>query len=548
MKLALAQLNPTVGDVDGNLSQLLKILKSKQSQSSDLLIFPELYLSGYPTKDLLEYDSFLDKIDLAVNTILESSEAHPHCGILFGAPRRKAGGKGKGLVNSALLVHGGSLIAQVNKCLLPTYDVFDEARYFDAAKSTKPVQFKGEKLGISICEDAWNDPEIWDRPLYPYDPIDHLAELGATILINISASPFGIGKDRIRFNLVKNYAKRHRLPFIMVNQIGGNDELVFDGTSMAVDSEGQLVMQLSSFNSQVRSLDLKAQLEGTTFVEMDKIGSIYNALVLGIKDYVRKCGFTDVLIGLSGGIDSSLTCVLAVAALGKDRVMGVMMPSPFSSRESVEDSENLANRLGISVKKIPINAIYEEYRSELASHFEGREPDVAEENIQARIRGNILMALSNKFGSLVLSTGNKSELAMGYCTLYGDMSGGLAVLSDVPKTMVYELARLINKEGEIIPQSVMTKPPSAELRPNQKDEDSLPRYGVLDRILVQYLEQNKSAREIISSGIDSEVVESVIRTVDANEYKRRQAAPGIKITSKAFGSGRRMPIAAVYKH
>jgi len=434
----------------------------------------------------------------------------------------------------------------VNKCLLPTYDVFDEARHFDAASDVNLVEFKGEKLGISICEDAWNDAQFWQKPIYSFDPVEQLAKKGATLLINLSSAPFALGRDETRFRLSQNYARRFGLPFILVNQTGGQDELIYDGTSMVVDKKGDLVFILKSFESVVKTIDLAQDLSAIEFEPMEEIASIHAALVLGIKDYVRKCGFENVIVGLSGGIDSAVTIALAVAALGGEKVTGVTMPSMYSSDGSTRDSEKLAKNLGISIQQIPIHEIYQQYLQEMQPQFNGREMDITEENIQARIRGNLLMALSNKFGSLVLSTGNKSELAMGYCTLYGDMSGGLAVLSDVPKTKVYQLAQIINHEKEIIPSVILKKEPSAELRPNQKDQDSLPPYEILDGILELYLEQKKSTAEIIAAGFDKETTNRVIRTVDRNEYKRRQAAPGLRVTSKAFGSGRRMPIAANY--
>jgi NAD+ synthase (glutamine-hydrolysing) len=546
MKLTLAQLNPIVGDIEGNVSRLQKVVKQASSEDSDLAIFPELYLCGYPPRDLLDYDSFINDLDKEVNEIIRFSASLPQIGILFGTPRRAANRGGKGLVNSAVLVCGGKLLAQVDKCLLPTYDVYDEARYFDPAHDLSPIAFKNEVLGISICEDTWNDPEMWDRPIYNFDPVEALGKKGATIFINISASPFDLRKIGIRFRLSQRYAKRFGLPYIMVNQVGGNDELIFDGTSMVLNGGGELIAQLQPFQTEVRTFDLGKPMPPVDFQPMARVESAYRALVLGLSDYVRKCQFTNVLVGLSGGIDSAVTCALAADALGRDRVVSVTMPSIYSSQGSVDDSKLLATNLGITLKEIRIKDIYEAYLQSVGPHFDGRRIDATEENIQARIRGNLLMALSNKFGSLVLSTGNKSELAMGYCTLYGDMSGGLAVLSDVPKTLVYKLAHYINREKEVIPEATIKKAPSAELRPDQKDEDSLPPYEILDKILEMYVELKKSAPEIVAAGFDRETVAQIIKTVDRNEYKRRQAAPGLKVTSKAFGSGRRMPVAAKY--
>jgi len=547
MKITLAQLNPTVGDISGNLVQLTDVLK-KEAKNTDLIIFSELFLCGYPPKDLLERFAFLKELQTAIQSILKISKNYPETGILFGAPTHTGKSYGKGLYNSAILIQNGKILAQVNKTLLPTYDVFDEARYFDSSEEVNLISFKNEKLGISICEDAWNDPEMWYRPIYILDPIAKLAEKGATLLINISASPFNLGKDEVRYRLIKNHVEKHKQPFIFVNQIGGNDELIFDGGSFVINQNCELVEQFPAFKPYCSSIDLNQAKRSLDFKPHESIKSIFDGLVLGLHDYVKKCGFRDVLVGLSGGIDSAVTCVLAVAALGPERVWGVTMPSMYSSSGSVDDSKKLAENLGIKFHVIPIKNVYNSYIKELQPTFNGLEEDITEENIQARIRGNYLMALSNKFGHLVLSTGNKSEIAMGYCTLYGDMSGGLGVISDVPKTMVYQLAQHINREKEIIPQAIITKAPSAELRPNQTDQDSLPPYDMLDDILNLYLQEGFSASEIIDKGFSKETVYQVIKTVDQNEYKRRQSASGLKVTSKAFGSGRRMPIAAKFSH
>ena len=544
MKITLAQLNPTVGDISGNLAQLEAVLKN-EAQNSDLVVFPELFLCGYPPRDLLERTGFIRELKKAEKQIVDISKQYPNAGILFGVPISTANKHGKGFYNSALLIQDGKVIFQANKSLLPTYDVFDEYRHFDPAEEIQVLPFKNEILGISICEDAWNDPEMWFRPIYTINPISILAQKGATIFINISASPFHLGKDTIRYRLIKNYITKHKKPFIFLNQIGGNDDLIFDGTSFALDLNGDLIKQFPSFEPHIETIDTrKSSLQ--RLKPLDKITSLHDALVLGLKDYVTKCGFNSVLVGLSGGIDSAVTCALAVAALGENRVFGVTMPSDYSSIGSIEDSEKLAKNLGIQFKTIPIKNVYQSYLNELNTHFAGKESDITEENIQARIRGNYLMALSNKFGHLVLSTGNKSESAMGYCTLYGDMSGGLSVISDVPKTMVYQLADYINREKEIIPEATITKAPSAELRPDQKDQDSLPPYDILDSILDLYLRDGFTATEIVKKGFEKETVYTIIQTVDRNEYKRRQSAPVLKVTSKAFGSGRRIPIAAKF--
>jgi len=434
-----------------------------------------------------------------------------------------------------------------HKSLLPTYDVFDEARYFDPAPEINTVSFRGEKLGISICEDVWNDPELCPRRNYTFDPIEVLAKKGSTIFINLSASPFYAGKEEIRFHIVQNHAKRHRTPFVYVNQIGANDDLIFDGRSMCVDVNGAPIEIFPFFKEEIRSIDMTLSGKPGLYVPKERFESVYEALILGIRDYMRKCGFSKAVVGLSGGIDSSVTCCLAKEALGSENVLGVSMPGHYSSRGSVEDARRLVKNLGIKFEVIPISSMYSSYLESLKERFKGKEPDIAEENIQARIRGNILMALSNKFGYLVLSTGNKSELAVGYCTLYGDMSGGLAVISDVPKTMVYELAHYINRKSEVIPKEIIEKVPSAELKPVQKDQDTLPPYDVLDRILHYYVDEGYSIKDMLTLNFDPETVKWVVQAVDRNEYKRRQAAPGLKVTTKAFGVGRRMPIAAKYE-
>jgi NAD+ synthase (glutamine-hydrolysing) len=552
MKVTLAQLNPTIGDYAGNLAKIEQTLAAHVAHvaaAPDLIVFPELFLTGYPPRDLLERAWFIQQGREAVEKLLTLSRACPRRAILVGVPLPTGRPNGKGLYNAALLIQDGRVRFQQNKSLLPTYDVFDEARYFDPAQTIATVALDDEILGITICEDAWTDPELWLRMPYDRDPVAELAAAGATVLINISASPFWAGKEQNRFRLVSGHAARHRLPFIFVNQVGANDELIFDGRSLAVDRAGRALAVFPAFREHVQTVDTGLASDDRTspaYAPQPLIESVYEALLLGIRDYARKTGFRQVVLGLSGGIDSAVVCALAVAALGRENVLGVTMPSRFSSGGSVADSQQLAANLGIRFLTIPIAEVHETYLKVLAPFFEGRPPDIAEENIQARIRGNYLMALSNKFGYLVLTTGNKSELAVGYCTLYGDMSGGLAVIADVPKTMVYELARTINRNGEIIPDACLTKPPSAELRPNQTDQDTLPPYDILDGILQLYVDEGRSKAEIIAAGFDPQTVAWVLRTVDRNEYKRWQAAPGLKVTSKAFGMGRRMPVAARY--
>jgi len=545
LRVTIAQLNPTVGDISGNVAKIVRTLSECAPRLPDLVIFTELFLVGYPPKDLLERSWFIARAQEAVDELRRVSKGYPGTGILLGAPLPTAQANGKGLYNAALLLYQGEILARQAKSLLPTYDVFDEARYFDPAPEVQAVSFKGERLGIHVCEDAWTDPTLWARrPPYTFDPVQALAKQGATLFINISASPFNVGKEAVRFGLIREHARRHGIPFIYVNQIGGNDDLLFDGRSMCLDRRGEPLATLQPFSEQVQTIESDQPGIAGSYVPQEESASVHDALVMGLRDYMCKTGFSRAVIGLSGGIDSAVTCCLAVKALGQENVLGITMPSPYSSMGSIEDSRQLARNLGIEFRVIPISGIYQAYLDTLKEHFAGRPPNEAEENIQARIRGNILMAMSNKFGYLVLSTGNKSELAVGYCTLYGDMSGGLAVISDVPKTMIYELALYINREIEVIPCASITKPPSAELKPNQVDQDTLPPYPVLDQILHHYVEEGHSVQEIVARGFDPDIVKWVARAVDRNEYKRKQAAPGLKVTTKAFGVGRRMPIAA----
>jgi NAD+ synthase (glutamine-hydrolysing) len=545
----MAQLNPTIGDVDGNIQKLIDGVSTAASEGVDLVIFPELFVTGYPPKDLLERSGFLKAVEDALQRIVKVSEKNPDMGILFGAPVQDSRNTGRRTFNAAILVSGGKILGVQHKSLLPTYDVFDETRYFDYGRDLVVIPFKDERLGITVCEDAWNDPALWPgNRMYEFDPVEALVEKEATLLINISASPFSIGKEEIRFRLIAGHARKHGIPFVYINQVGGNDELIFDGRSLFVDKEGSPVHVLPGFSEALMTVNTKERGGGARYQPQEKLETVYEALKLGVRDYLRKCGFSRAVVGLSGGIDSAVTMSIAAEALGRRNVLGVSMPSPYSSKGSVEDSKKLAENLGIDFKILPISDIYTAYLHTLEEHFRGEEPDVTEENIQARIRGNILMAFSNKFGYLVLSTGNKSELAVGYCTLYGDMSGGLGVISDVPKTMVYELAGHINREGEVIPQAVIEKAPSAELRPDQKDQDSLPPYETLDEILYLLIEEGLSTRDIIMRGFEEETVTWIAKTVQRNEYKREQAAPGLRVTSKAFGVGRRFPLAARYEY
>jgi NAD+ synthase (glutamine-hydrolysing) len=546
MKITLAQLNPVVGDISGNLAKLRETLRGCP-EDADLVVFPELFLVGYPPRDLLERPAFIRKSQEALEEVARMSAAYPHLGILVGAPRPTDRERGKGLANTAFLFLQGKLIFSQDKSLLPTYDVFDETRHFDPAREIRVVPFKGEILGISICEDAWCGEESWCRHFYERDPMEALAKAGATILFNLSASPWQVGKEEVRYRLMGAHAQKFKLPFVYVNQVGGNDELIFDGHSHVLDARGEPLAILPGFEEAVAQVDTAQTGNPDLFTPREPIATAHDALVLGLRDYLHKTGFTQAVVGLSGGVDSAVVCALAVAALGPDNVLGVAMPSQFSSPGSLTDAEKLAENLGVAFRVIPITPIYEAYRAAFSEHFPVDQVDVTLENVQARIRGNILMALSNRFGHLVLATGNKSELSVGYCTLYGDMSGGLSTLGDVPKTMVYELACCINRTREIIPTSIINKAPSAELRPDQKDQDTLPPYEILDKIIQLYLVEAHSSEEIVAQGISPETVCWVIRAIDRNEYKRRQAAPVLRVTSKAFGMGRRLPIAAKYE-
>lgn len=546
MRVAIAQVNPVVGDVSGNLKIMREVLAEIEKDAADLVVFPELFICGYPPRDLLTLSWVVDRMMHALEDVLALSKERPDLGILVGMVQRNERPFGKGLVNAALLIENGEVLWQQNKQLLPTYDVFDEYRYFDSGnrEEYKCFEYKGERLGISICEDAWNDPEFEEIANYSFNPIEILANDGATLMININASPYHLNKDIGRYERNRFHARKWKVPYVSAAQVGGNDELVFDGRSMALDADGHLIELLAHFESDLKIVDMSAKGEHVSYPMLHEMEALRKALVLGTRDYMVKCGFKRAVLGLSGGIDSAVTACVAVEALGAENVRGVTMPSMYSSDGSVADSLMLALNLGIQCDQVPIKPIYESFTTALEQPFAKFEPDVTEENLQARIRGNLLMAYSNKFNALLLTTGNKSELAMGYCTLYGDMDGGLAVLSDVPKIAVYELARWYNRDGEMIPWNTIRKPPSAELRPDQTDQDSLPPYEVLDAILQRYLEKGESPAQIVAAGFDQMVVNRILRTVDANEYKRRQAAPGLRVTPKAFGIGRRMPVAA----
>ncbi len=535
----MAQVNTTVGDICGNRDRILKIIDESQRRGADLVIFPELCLTGYPPRDLLGVHGFVDANLQALQQIAQRSG---RTGAVLGFVDRNNGDEGKEWYNAAALVAEGKVQAVVHKTLLPTYDVFDEDRYFERGRQSDLVRFGGRTLGLSVCEDAWNSGDFWPKPLYPTDPIRSLVERGAELLINISASPFEMDKPGFRYLMLQEHVRKHRVPLLYLNLVGGNDDLLFDGNSLALGRRGNLIWQGAAFSEDLSFVDPDSA-ECRTHVEGDPIENLFHALVMGTRDYAQKCGFRSAVLGLSGGIDSAVSACLAAEALGPSNVLGVSMPSIYSASESLEDARALAGRLGIGFLVLPIQPVFVEYRKLLAEAFSGLPEGVAEENLQARIRGSLLMALSNKFGHLVLSTGNKSELAVGYCTLYGDMAGGLAVISDVPKTTVYRLARYINREKEIIPSRTIERAPTAELRPNQKDQDSLPEYEILDGIVRRRVEDQMSVEEIAAQGYDGRVVAEVVSMIQRTEYKRRQAAPGLKVTSRAFGTGRRIPVA-----
>ena len=549
LKVALAQINPVVGDIEGNTDKLLRAVARAAEAGADLVVGPELAVFGYPPKDLLLKEHLIKRNLQAVETIAAASTG---TAVVVGFAQPSERSQGKDLCNAAALCIDGRIACVRGKRLLPTYDVFDEHRYFDPADTVAVADvdlpgFKG-RLGFSICEDLWNYRAAGGRLPYDEDPIAELVQAGAEVLFNIAASPFAVGKQQARVDIFSAQVARHGVPLVYVNQVGGNDDLVFDGASAVFGPDGSVVAQARAFQEDLLIVDLDQPAPADLTPYPDAIASVHDALVLGTRDYVNKCGFRAVLLGLSGGIDSAVTAAIAVEALGPDRVHGVALPSRYSSGHSLTDAQALADNLGIEMRTIAIEQIHKVIETELRPHFGSGSPGVAEENIQARIRGNLLMGLSNKHGWLLLTTGNKSELAVGYCTLYGDMCGGLAVISDVPKTMVYDLARYVNHRAgrELIPDSSITKPPSAELKDNQCDQDSLPPYDVLDAILQLYVEQEKSVDEIAARGFDRDLVRDVARKVDLNEYKRKQAAVGLKVTSRAFGTGRRMPIAARY--
>ncbi len=551
MKIALLQLNLLVGDVEGNAAAVLAAARHGAEAGASLLVTSELAISGYPPRDLLLQEGFLERCAAAVAELARELAGGPP--LLVGTPTANDGPTGKPCRNSAALCREGVVAALFHKSLLPTYDVFDEARYFEPSPEPDRFELDGRSVGVTICEDIWNDPDFWPRPNYAGDPIKALDAKGVDILVNLSASPYTLCKQAFRQEMVGCLAKKYATPICFANQVGGNDDLIFDGRSFMVNAAGQLAARAPAYEEALLVVEPQAPLGAVPpSPDMPPEEEAFRALTLGLRDYARKSGFTTALLGLSGGIDSSLTAAVAVEALGHENVLGVLMPSPYSSQSSLDDAYALAVNLGVATETIPIAPLMTAFDDALAQVFNAQHAppapavDVTAQNLQARIRGNLLMALSNKQGRLLLTTGNKSELAVGYCTIYGDMSGGLAVISDAPKTLVFRLCSWLNshREREIIPEHVIVKPPSAELAPDQRDEDSLPPYDVLDRILELYVEKRHSVGHIVAQGFEEATVRHVARLVKNAEFKRRQAAPGLKITDRAFGSGWRMPLAA----
>ena len=547
MKVALAQINPVIGDFTGNCKKIVKYSQKAAERGCRLVIFPELAVSGYPPLDLLERKSFVHDHEAAIDTLLSEL---PGIDVMFGCFESRTDGSGKPLYNSALVCRSGKIIHRTRKRLLPAYDVFDENRYFEPGTVPEIYELDGKRIAITVCEDIWHHT-VGEYSVEPVSEIFHYASglnSGVDMIVNISASPYHRGKTKIRGDIFSSLCIKFKTPFLYVNQVGGQDSLLFDGHSLALDRNGKVISRADRFKEDLIIVDVDDwHGDIRQYDESNEIRPIHDALVMGTRDYLHKSGFTSAVLGLSGGIDSALTAAIAVEALGAENVLGVALPSLYSSADSLEDAEELATRLGCKFETIPIGPLFDCFRQTLDDLFSGFGEDVTEQNIQARIRGNLLMALSNKFNHLLLTTGNKSEMAVGYCTLYGDMSGGLAVISDVPKQLVYELARFINRRGEIIPLRTITKPPTAELRPDQCDQDDLPPYDLLDQILELYLEEGYGLQQIVASGYDFDIVEDVVRRIRVNEYKRKQAPMGLKVTSKAFGFGRRLPNVQNYR-
>lgn len=546
MKIACLQINAIVGAFASNAQKVVDGYQRAVARGADLVLAPELILSGYPPRDLLSYP---DVVDAQEKVLPEVTAVVGSVPLVMGLLARNTRRPGKLLHNAAAVVQDGKILHVVEKSLLPTYDVFDEDRYFQEAEKTSPVTVNGVRLGVTICEDIWNDADFWNERLYRRDPVKDLVQQGVDLIVNVSASPWHLGKERLRAAMLARVAATEKVPVVQVNMVGGNDELIFDGRSMGFDSKGRVLAKGLAFDEDMVWVDTTEQGQPLELMKWpNEEEELFNALSLGLRDYVFKCGFKQVALGLSGGIDSALTAVIAVEALGPKNVLGVLMPGRYSSKGSIDDSLALAKSLEIDHRIVPIDDAFSGMLNLTSPLFEGRPPDITEENLQARIRGMVLMALSNKTGRLILTTGNKSELAVGYCTLYGDMCGGLAVINDLPKTWVYRVARWLNRRQEIIPWATIEKPPSAELRPGQTDQDTLPPYEELDAIIDAYVVRHLDVARIAAEGHDAGLVRELVRKIDVNEYKRRQSAPGLKVTSKAFGMGRRMPIAQQFRH
>jgi NAD+ synthase (glutamine-hydrolysing) len=540
MKIAIGQVNTTIGDFVANLNKMISFTERAEKRGADLIVFPEQVTTGYPPRDLLESPRFIDRnLEILESLATRTRDISIICGFVG----RNEKEEGKPLFNGAAFLHKGKIAAIQKKRLLPEYDIFDEARYFEPGDKTGIIEFNGMRLGMLICEDVWRNVPIGGRKLYQCDPVGDLKEKGCDLVIHINASPYWQGKVQKRREILKNLAQDLEAYVVHCNMVGGNDELIFDGASSVIGPDGQFLLRATRFREDVRVVELKKGKRNLAKQIEGEDEEVIAAIELGILDYFTKCRFRKAVIGLSGGLDSAVAGFLATRALGRENMLGVIMPSRYTSLESMEDAKGLADHLGIETIVLPIDHLYSEFLNILKEPFEEMEPDLTEENIQARIRGNLLMALSNKFKALMINTGNKSELAVGYCTLYGDLAGGLAVISDLPKTQVFRLARYINREEEIIPERIITKPPSAELRDNQKDEDSLPPYEMLDAILKAYIEEGQDLGQIVQQGFPTDVVREVLEKVDHSEFKRRQAPIGLKVTHKAFGTGRRIPIA-----
>ena len=544
MKIALAQVNPIIGDFSHNANKMRAEAEKAKGLGCDLVVFPELAVSGYPPRDLLENREFVEANLTSLQGLVKSIKG---IAVICGYVDRNPGKAGNLLYNAAVLFEGGEMLYRAYKRLLPTYDVFDETRYFEPGLECTPYRYKNYRIGLAVCEDIWNDREFFMKQRYPIDPVERMVDEGANLIINVAASPYYAGKREFKWDMFLNIARKYEVPLVYVNQVGGNDSVIFDGISLAYSAKGELVARARDFEEDMVVYDSANQEGEIHSISQSDIESILNALIMGTRDYVRKCGFSKALVGLSGGIDSALTAYVAVQALGGDNVLLVFMPSQYTNKENFGDTKTLATNLGTELVTIPIDAEFKTLLNDLSPLLKGVATEVTGQNLQARIRGTMLMAISNRLGHLLLSTGNKSELAVGYCTLYGDMNGGLAVISDVPKTSVYQIAHFINRAREVIPERIITKPPSAELKPDQRDQDDLPPYEILDAILKAYIEDNKSPDEITAMGFEPSVVSDIITRVDRNEYKRHQSPPGLKVTTKSFGYGRRYPIAQRYR-